>query len=160
MIVVYSSKSGSSKSYAETLASRIGCGCFPVDGDIPDGEQIVFFGWLKGSDIVGIRGIDRKRLKAVCVVALDEAGRFESNKPKVLDRNSVSVPVFYMRGWIDRSKLNIVDKTVLLAVSVMMKLKGLNEFNQPIFDAMMEGGSFYDESQLDAVERFCNPPVA
>ena len=34
MIVVYSSKSGSSKSYAEALASRIGCGCFPVDGDI------------------------------------------------------------------------------------------------------------------------------
>ena len=28
------------------------------------------------------------------------------------------------------------------------------------FDAMMEGGSFYDESQLDAVERFCNPSAA
>ena len=77
-----------------------------------------------------------------------------------LDRNSVSVPVFYMRGWIDRSKLNVFDKTILLAVSVMMKLKGLNEFNRPIFDVMMEGGSFYDESQLDAVERFCKPSVA
>ena len=160
MIVVYSSKSGSSKAYAEALASRIGCGCFPIDGGIPDGEQIVFFGWMRGIDIVGIRGIDRKRLKAVCVVALDEVGRFESNKPKVLDRNSVSVPVFYMRGWIDRSKLNVFDKTILLAVSVMMKLKGLNEFNRPIFDVMMEGGSFYDESQLDAVERFCKPSVA
>ena len=160
MIIVYSSKSGSTKSYAEALASRLGCGCVSVRDEIPAEETIVFLGWIRGDEIVGLRGIDRKRVKAVCVVGLDDFGRFESNKPKILDKNSLSVPVFYLRGWIDRSKLNIVDKTVLLAVSVMMKLQGLNQYNQPIFDAMMKGGSFYDESQLDAVERFCNPPVA
>ena len=39
-------------------------------------------------------------------------------------------------------------------VCVMMKLQGLNEQNEPIFNAMMEGGSFYDEKYLDPVELF------
>ena len=89
---------------------------------------------------------------AVCVVGLDDVGRFD--KAAVAERNGVKVPVYYLRGWIDRSKLNIIDKTVLLAVCVMMKLKGLNQYNQPVFDAMMEGGSFYDEKFLDPVTMF------
>ena len=43
---------------------------------------------------------------------------------------------------------------ILLTKSVMMKLKGLNEHNKPVFDAMMEGGSFFDEGYLDPMERF------
>ena len=41
-----------------------------------------------------------------------------------------------------------------MLVCVMMKLKGLNEFNQPLFEAMMGGGSFYDPVYLDSIELF------
>ena len=110
-VVVYSSKSGSSKKYAESLSARTGLPIYSVGDQPADG-------------------------------------------PKVAEKNGVKVPVYYLRGWIDRSKLNIVEKAVLAWVSAMMKLKGLNEHNQPIFDTMMEGGSFYDEKYLDPIVMF------
>lgn len=151
-IIVYSSKSGSTESYAKALSQRTGFSCYSVDDAIPDQESIVFFGWLRKDSVVGIRSIDTKRVKAVCVVGLDDVGRF--NRVAVSKANDLKVPLYYLRGWIDRSRLNILDKSVLLAVCVFMKIKGLNQYNQPIFDAMMQGGSFYDESYLDQVERF------
>lgn len=151
MIIVYSSKSGSSKRYAEELAERTGLECYDVHS-YPEGERIVFFGWDRGEYVVGLNRVDRTRLAAVCVVGLDDEGRFD--KRKVSDKNRFTVPVYYLRGWIDRSKLNFVDKTVLAFVAAMMKLKGLNEFNKPIFDAMMDGGSFYDSKYLDGIEFF------
>lgn len=150
-VVVYSSKSGSSKKYAESLSARTGLPIYSV-GDQPADESIIFFGWLRADTIVGIRGVDTSCLVAVCVVGLDDVGRFDG--PKVAEKNGVKVPVYYLRGWIDRSKLNIVEKAVLAWVSAMMKLKGLNEHNQSIFDAMMEGGSFYDEKYLDPIVMF------
>lgn len=150
-VIVYSSKSGSSRKYAEILSSRTGIPVYPV-GEQPDGESIVFFGWLRKDTVVGIDRVDKSMVVAVGAVGLDDDGRF--SKSSVSDRNGIRVPIYYMRGWIDRKKLNILDKMVLLAVSVMMKLKGLNEHNKPVFDAMMEGGSFFDESYLDPLERF------
>lgn len=150
-VIVYSSKSGSSRKYAEILSSRTGIPMYQLD-DQPEGESIVFFGWLRSDVVVGIDRVDRSRLVAVGVVGLDDVGRFQ--KSAVADRNGIKAPIYYMRGWIDRRRLGILDKGVLLAVSVMMKLKGLNEHNKPVFDAMMEGGSFFDEGYLDPMERF------
>ena len=150
-VIVYSSRSGSSKRYAEALASRTGLEVCEV-GTQPSDEAVVFFGWLRKDQVMGIGGVDMSRLIAVGVVGLDSPDRFD--RRAVADRNGLKVPIYYLRGWIDRSKLNILDKGVLLAVSVMMKLKGLNEFNTPIFEAMMNGGSFYDEGYLDPMAMF------
>ena len=150
-IIVYSSKSGSSKKYAESLSARTGLAVYPV-GQQPLDEKIVFFGWLRKDEVMGIKGADRSKIIAVCVVGLDNPGRF--NSKAVSDRNDLKVPIYYLQGWIDRSKLNIIEKAVLAWVSAMMKLKGLHEHNQSIFDAMMEGGSFYDESYLDPIVMF------
>lgn len=152
-IIVYSSHSGSSEKYAYALSQRTGLDCYSLsDTSIPESEAIIFFGWLRKDTVVGLSKIDPIRLKAVCVVGLDSEGRF--NPSVVASKNGYKVPSYYLRGWIDRKKLNIIDKTVLMLVCVMMKLQGLNEHNQSLFDAMMEGGSFYQDSYLDPIECF------
>ncbi len=154
IVAVFSSKSGSSEKYARLFASHVGCECFSAEDRIPGDGSIVFFGWVRGPTIVGLRSIDKSRLKAVCAVGLDSSDRFD--KVRMADSNKVSVPIFYVRGWIDRMRLGFVDKTVLAFVSAVMKIRGLNQYNQPVFDAMMEGGSFFDESMLADLERFCS----
>ena len=154
LIIVHSSKSGSSEKYALALSRKTGLPAYSVYDDYPKDQRIVFFGWVKGPSIVGIRSIDRSKLHAVCAVGLDSADRFDSMK--MSDSNGVSVPMYYVRGWIDRSRLGIIDKAILAVVAVFMKLQGFNQFNQPVFDAMMDGGSFYDESQLEPLTRFCS----
>lgn len=150
-IIMFSSKSGSSEWYARALASRTGLDVFPAS-DHPDGEDMVFFGWLRNDVVVGIGDVDPSRLLAVCVVGLDDVKKFP--KREIADRNGIHVPIYYMRGWIDRKRLNPLDKAVLLAVCVMMKLKGLDPKDEPVFDAMMNGGSFVDDKYLEPVELF------
>lgn len=150
-VIVYSSKSGSAKKYAEILSEAVSLEAYPV-GSQPVEEPVIFFGWIKGKEIVGLRKLDMGKLRAVCVVGLDDEGHF--NKNAVSDHYGIKVPIYYLRGWIDRSRLGLADKAILMIVCVMMKLQGLNEFNQPIFDAMMNGGSFFDEKYLGPVETF------
>ncbi|MBE6515045.1 MAG: hypothetical protein E7Z69_08520 [Thermoplasmata archaeon] len=150
VLVVYRSHTGSTKKYAEALAARGGLECIPVRKLKDQEGEIVFFGWLRGSQVVGLSGIDGSRLKAVCVVGLDN--RFD--KASVVSKNKIKCHVYYLRGWFEPRKVNPFERLFIYVVAAVMKLKGLNQHNQPIFDAMMEGGSFYDESALDDVAKF------
>lgn len=150
-VIVYSSKSGSTKRYAESLSARTGIPAYPV-GKQPDGEQIVFFGWLRFNLIPGLEKVDRSRIVALCVVGLDDEGMVY--KPKISERNKVQAPLYYLRGHLNRKTLNPIDKFVFAIICARMKLKGFDARTGPIFDAMMNGGSFYDEKYLDPIETF------
>ncbi len=152
-IIVYSSRSGSSKKYAESFASRMGYGCFSVKDDYDPEEQIVFFGWISGPKIVGLDKVDPKRLRAVAAVSLDENPEFGWNKVK--SRNNITVPFYHLRGWIDRKKLNLLQKLLFAFICARYKLKGLDSHTEPLFNAMMNGGSFYDESGLEQLVTLC-----
>lgn len=154
LIIVYSSKSGSSEKYARSFSDISGYPVYSVKDNYPKDQPIVFFGWVKGPSIVGIRGIDRSMLHAVCAVGLDTSDRF--NSQKISDSNNISVPIYYIRGWIVRDRIGFMDKLILSLVAATMKIRGLNSFNEPIFKAMLYGGSFYDDSQLDSLSRFCS----
>ena len=150
-IIVYSSKTGSTKKYAEILSSRTGLACYSVKEKFPD-DMIIFLGWLRGPRIVGIDRVDMNRVLAVAAVSLDDNPEFGWKKVK--DINHVSVPFYHMRGWIDRSKIGIVSKIMFCFLCAMYKLRGLNDHTKPLFNAMMEGGSFFDESGLDPICEF------
>lgn len=150
-IIVYSSKSGSSEAYAKSLAARTGLVAYPV-GSHPGGEPIVFIGRLRMDIIVGLSRVDRSEVIAVGAVGIDPEERFD--RGRVSERNGLNVPLYYLRGWVDRSRLGPFDKGALAMIAAMMKLRGLDERSRPVFDAMMEGGSFYDERYLDQMQTF------
>lgn len=150
MIIIYSSKSGSSAKYASILSSRTGLPSYRVTEEYPASENIVFIGWKKGSKVIGLDSIDRHRLVALCVVGIDRT----LDSKALADELNISVPIYYLHGWIDRKEISLPDKLMLCFVCVMMKLKGLDDSNAPVFDAMMNGGSFFNESDLDGIARF------
>ena len=151
--VVYSSRSGSSEAYAKHIATSLGSKCFSIKEVSKDlDDQILYVGWISGARVVGLNKVGDMKLKAVVVVGIEPESRFE--KVKVTNYNKIRVPIFYLRGWIDRSKLNVFQKILFAVIAAKIKMGGLNQYNQPIFDAMMEGGSFYDESSAEDVIRF------
>jgi len=153
-VIVYTSHTGSTKKYAEILSSRTGLRCFSVKDEIPDNESIIFMGWLSGPRIKGLDRIDPHRLIAVVSVSLSDPPEFGWNKVK--DVNHISCAFFHLLGWIDRSKLHIHEKILFAFICASYKLKGLDSTTSPLFDAMMEGGSFFDESALDPVCDFAS----
>ena len=152
-IVLYSSHTGSTKKYAESFSESMGFECHSVSEKIEVTDNVIFFGWLRGPKIVGIDKVNRQRLMAVVAVSLDENPEFGWNKVK--DTNSIAVPFYHVRGWVDRKKLNVFEKLFFVFLCVIMKLKGLNSHSQPVFDAMMNGGSFYDETPLEQLKIMC-----
>ena len=152
-IIVYSSHTGSTKKYAESLSSSTGLKCYSVSEEYPD-YKIIYMGWIRGPRIAGLGSVDRRKLIAVAAVSLDSNPDFGWNKVK--DVNKITVPLYTLRGWIDRSKLNIIEKIFFTFLCAFYKLRGLDEHTKPLFDAMMEGGSFYDESSLEQLILFCS----
>ena len=128
--------------------------CYSIKEDFDVNQNVIFFGWLNGPRIVGLNKIDKHRLLAVVSVSLSDPPEFGWNKVK--DQNDIKAPFYHLRGWIDRSKLHIHEKIFFAFLCAFYKLRGLNSTTQPLFDAMMEGGSFYDESALDQIVQFAS----
>ena len=147
--IIYASKTGTCRKYAEELSERTGVPCYPIREAPPEGP-VVFIGWLRGRFLVGSNKIDSGRIQAVCIVGLSP----EINAPKIAFDNGIRAPAYYLRGEINRSKLNPLDKLIIAVFCALMKLKGLNDANQELFDVSMSGGSFYDSAYLDQLVRF------
>ena len=75
-IVVYSSKTGSTRKYAETFASRVGYACFSSKDEYDPEETIIYFGWTRGPVLVGLSSIDKKKLVAVATVSIENDHQF------------------------------------------------------------------------------------
>lgn len=152
-IIVYSSKTGSSERYARALSESTGFAAFSVKDDYDHEQSIVFIGWIRGIALVGFDKVDRSKVIAVAAVALDDKPKKGWNRIK--DLNEIKVPFYHLPGWIDRKKVGPVNKLLFCLLCVYYKLQGLDSRTKPLFDAMMNGGSFYDESRLEPLILFC-----
>ncbi len=151
LVILYNSHTGSSEKYARALSEKTGLSCYSVD-EFKGDDDIIFFGWLRHHDVVGIEKINKSKLKACCIVGLD--GEVMLDRALIQKHNKFSSPIFYLRGWIDRSKLTLKDRSILRIVCIKMRIAGLNEFTRPLYDMMLNGGSLYDESYLNQIVEF------
>jgi hypothetical protein len=147
--IIYASKTGTCRKYAEELSERTGLPCYSLK-EAPSEGPVVFIGWLRGRFLVGSNKIDSGRIQAVCIVGLSP----EMNATNIAFDNGIKAPAYYLRGEINRSKLNLFDKTIMAVFCALMKLKGLSDSNRELFDATMNGGTFYDSTYLDQIVRF------
>jgi len=126
MYIVYASKTGFTKKYADMLASKTGFKAIPVKeiSKIDKDEEIIFFGWLKVGKIQGLNKLKRYNIKAVC--ATGAARTAEPSTEVIIIRNKIEdVPLFYLRGGcLPLKKLKGMDKIMMsLFVKTLKKRK-------------------------------------
>lgn len=123
-VVIYSSKRGATKRYAEWIAEDLGCDCIPLATcDVHSLEQfdvIVYGGWLRGSGIVGFDKFREAisdlgdRLVVFCDgISNDTAENFEQIVDINLGENENSIPIFFLSGAYDPSKVTGIDKMMM-----------------------------------------------
>lgn len=151
-IIVYNSKTGSSEKYAKLLSERTGLACYSVKENYPGDEDIVFFGWLRKFTVVGLSKVDLSKVRAVCVVAVENEDFFP--KDNIVDNHGYDAETFYLRGWIVPEKLSFIERFMIRMLAKMVLKKKESRTEQSVIDAMLHGGSFFDESYLDRVESF------
>jgi hypothetical protein len=148
-IIVHNSKTGSSKKYAEILSERTGLKCYSVRESYPNNEDIIFFGWLRGPKVMGLSKIDPNMVKVVCIVGLDNEIPFPMEK--LIAPDKYDVKTFYLRGWLIPEKINFLERFILKIVTKkILKEKG-ESADRILMDAMIHGGSFFDESFVDPI---------
>lgn len=134
-IIVYQSKYGATKKYAEWLQVMTNFQCIEISkavvNEVAQYETIILCGGVYASGIAGLsflkKNIDKlknKKLAILCVGAspYDEKA-FTEIKARNLTGDLRDIPLFYGRGAWDESKMKFLDRTLckMLQKSVVKK---------------------------------------
>lgn len=159
MIIVYESKTGFTKKYAEMLAEKTGLKAYRVKEltEANQNEEIIFLGWMKAGKIQGLSKLNKSKLKAVC--ASGTARSAEPSEEAVMARNQIEgLPFFYLRGGcLPLRELKGMDK-ILLSMFVKM-LKNRKEKDEELEESIRNIENGFDgvkEENLEPVLRWIN----
>lgn len=125
MVIVYESKTGFTKRYADMLAAKTQFKVFPVQelSKVGKDEEIIFLGWMKAGKIQGLNKVRNHNIKAVCGSGTGRTA--EPSAEAVIARNNTQgVPFFYLRGGCHPLKeIKGMDKVMLSMFLKMLKSK-------------------------------------
>lgn len=136
MVIVYESKTGFTKRYAQMLGARTG---FKVMGvkelsKIAPSEDVIFLGWMKVGKIQGLTKVRKLNIKAVCGSGTGRTA--EPDTETVIARNNLEgIPFFYLRG----------------GCFPLREIKGLDKIMLSMFVRMLKSQKAKDEKQLEAI---------
>ena len=148
--IIYESNAGSAERYAKMLSEKLNIPAVSLSEaakKIPKGEECAFVGWVFANKIQGLNKAGRKwKLVCACAVGMNQ------NNAKCLEilkkENPGDIPIFYMRGALDLSKLNWLQRKLLETIR-----KDLEKQKQPgteeIISVLRDGCDFISEEQLE-----------
>ncbi|HOJ48879.1 MAG TPA: flavodoxin domain-containing protein [Bacillota bacterium] len=159
MVIVYASKTGFTKKYAEMLSAKTGMKAYSVNeltGISPD-EEIVFLGWIKVGKIQGLNKVRNLKLKAVC--ATGTARTAEPSEEAVKTRNKIEdIPFFYLRGGcLPLKEMPFWDRVMLsMFVRVLKSRKDPDEETKEAIEHIQNGYNGVKEENLAPVLEWLN----
>lgn len=143
IVVIYNSKYGSTKRYAEWIASQVNADLFE-DTKIKISElckytTIVFGGSLHAVGIKGIKLITKNyellQNKKMIVFAVGCSPGYKEALTQVFNHNFIHIPnnnlhFFYLRGAFNYANLSATDKLLMNTLKVKIKLKKETEIDE------------------------------
>jgi len=123
MVIVYESKTGFTKRYADMLSLKTGLKAFRVKElkGIDRDEEVIFLGWMKVGKIQGLDKVRNYNIKAICGSGTGRTA--EPSAETVIARNKIeNIPFFYLRGGcLPLKKLKGMDKIMMAMFVKMLK---------------------------------------
>ena len=162
-LILYTSNTGSCKTYAEDLAKVVKADVFPLKGyklkKMSDYDTIVYFGWVKGGEIVGLNKFltewDRISDKNVLVASAGMSIPSDEGRRSLISQNLLDmyhIRYYQMRGSFDFSKLsfpyNILISRSLDAMASSEEESYKKEYLSKIKDEPLE---YYDKEKFDRI---------
>ncbi|GAA0774193.1 flavodoxin domain-containing protein [Clostridium subterminale] len=172
-VVIYKSKYGSTKKYAEWIATALGADIFEaskIDAtDMQKYSTIIYGGGLYASGILGIslitKAFDKLKDKNLVVftVGLADPSNTEQFIP-VIDKNLTkemqkSIKLFHFRGAIDYKNLGLIHKSMMALlknkVSKMPQDK-MDDETKMMIETYGQVVNFTEQSSIKPLIEFCN----
>ena len=159
MTIVYNSKTGHTRQYAEMLAKAAKCKIFSLQdaqASLPEGEPVLFLGWLMAGHISGIDQAVR-RWNVHCAVAVGMSPPTKEVLSTISRANYIpNAPVFYLQGgwapkkvgWFQRRAVNAVTRTTRKALQAK---NNRTQQEQAYLNMLLRGGSFVEYQNLKPI---------
>lgn len=162
--IVYTSKAGHTKQYAQLLSSKIALPAYSLKEakrTLAKGDEIIYLGWLMAGKVKGYRKANRRfSIKSLCGVGMAATG---SQFTDIRKANSVAddMPLFTLQGGFELDKLHGIYK---LMMSVMQKTvgKGLADKkdktpeDEEFLELMVNNGNKVSEDNLTELIQWYN----
>lgn len=162
MTIVYNSKTGHTRQYAEMLAKATKRKIFSLQeaqGALPEGEPVLFLGWLMAGHISGIDQAVR-RWDVRCAVAVGMSPPAKDVLATISRANYVpNSPVFYLQGgwapkkvgWFQRRAVNAVTRSTR---KTLLSKSSRTEQEQAYLNMLLHGGSFVEYQNLRPIQEW------
>ena len=160
MTIVYQSKTGHTRQYAEMLAKAAKLKVYSLQeaqACLPEKEPVLYMGWLMAGHISGIDQAVR-RFDVRCAVGVGMSPDGKENLATMAKANFVpNAPLFYLPGgwapkkvgWFQRRAVNAVTRGI--RKSLMAKTKR-TEQEQAYLNMLLRGGSFVEYQNLKPLQ--------
>ena len=125
VVIVYKSKYGSTKQYAEWIATELGASVFDVSSIKPSQlinyDVVVFGGGLYASGINGVKLVTKNPWKGLVVFTVGAGNPRNTDYSVILSKNFPNeilskIKVFHFHGGIDYEKLGIIHRIMMAMV--------------------------------------------
>ena len=159
MVIIYESKTGFTKKYANMLATKTKLKVYSVKeiSKVNKDEEIIFLGWMKAGKIQGLNKLRKYTLKAVC--GSGTARTAEPSTEVVMARNKIEgIPFFYLRGGcFPLKELKGMDKIMLkMFLRILKSRKDKDERVEESIAIIENGFNGVKEENLQPVLKWLN----
>ena len=133
-LVIYHSKTGFSKRYAQWLAEDLGCQALPFRDrkcvDVSEYDTVILAGGLYAGQMSGLKWLKSqlpalagKRLAAVAVGCAPMGNPTLPESMEELFGGTPEIKGFYCQGGLDYQRMGAVDRTMMAALRAALKRK-------------------------------------
>ena len=154
-LVVYTSKTGSTKKYAEAIAARLNATVLPAVSATVDAlakaDTVIYGGWLFAGKIRGLAKVKPHVKRKLIVFAVGVTPTAEIDIPELRTSNALpEAPLFYLEGGFHFEQLGFLMKFMMKNVSRMAaKQEKPNEGGMNIGELI---GADFDHSNMATIE--------
>jgi hypothetical protein len=162
--IVFESKTGNTKSYAEILGQNTGLPVYhhkEASKHLNKQDEIIYMGWLFASSVKGYKkAAENYNVKAVCGVGMRRA--CEEALKDMVERNQISDTIaFYLQGGYDVNKLNGIYKFLMKMMSKVIlkeieKKESKTDEDLETIDMINNGRSLVREENLAPILDWLN----
>ncbi|NLM49825.1 MAG: flavodoxin [Clostridiaceae bacterium] len=171
-MIVYKTKYQSTKKYAERLSQKLDAPMLEADKiklrDIKDYDTVVYLGGAYIGSILGFNFIKKNytliKDKKIIVGAVALTSKLYEAKQRLAQHNLTEemkgkVPLYVLRGAVDYSKMNFIDRFLMSLLVKMEKKKDEKDWDEDtkaLIESYGKSADFTDEKYLEPILKELN----
>jgi len=137
-VVIYKSKYGATKQYAQWIAQALDAPLFEASqikpAQLMSYDMVVYGGGLYAGGIDGVEFVAKNSCKSLAVFTVGLANPDITDYSAILEKNFTGdmlskTKIFHLRGGIDYKKLGIVHKGMMAALKKMLEKKDISQLS-------------------------------